>query len=91
MEHMKNTGFLRCYKCCSYYHFAKDCIKEETCGVVCAGKYVTKMCKSEKIERIKLVFKTKNLNSDHLAFNTDCPCYKREIENQKSRMHNSLN
>lgn len=87
-------GILRCFKCCGYYHFAKDCTKEETCGI-CAGKHAIKECRSiikkcvnceEKIR----IFKIKNLNSDHSAFNTDCPCYKREMENHKSRIYSNL-
>jgi len=34
-------GILRCFKCCGYYHFAKDCKKEVACGK-CAGKHATK-------------------------------------------------
>lgn len=89
-----HTGMLRCFKCNGFYHFAKDCNKEETCGI-CAGKHVTKGCKSDVKKCINCeekirVYKIKNLNSDHSAFDTDCPCYKREIEKQKNKIHSSL-
>lgn len=42
-------GILRCFKCCGYYHFAKDCVKEETCGK-CAGKYATKKCNNDSLK-----------------------------------------
>lgn len=87
-------GILRCFKCCGYYHFAKDCNKEEICGI-CAGRHATKGCKGEinkcvNCEEKVRVFKIKNLNLSHSAFDTDCPCYKRELEKQKSRIHSSL-
>jgi len=39
-------GILRCFKCCGYYHFAKDCKKEVACGN-CAGKHATNECRSD--------------------------------------------
>jgi len=83
-------GILRCFKCCGYYHFAKDCTKEEICGI-CAEKHATKGCKREIKkcvnceEKIK-VFKIKNLNLNHSPFDTDCLCYKKKMEKQKSRI-----
>lgn len=84
------VGILRCFKCCGYYHFAKDCKKKETCGN-CAKQHATKECKSETKkcvnceEKIK-VFKIKNLKSDHSAYDSNCPCFKKEIEKQKDRI-----
>lgn len=40
-------GILRCYKCCGFYHFAKDCNKKEMCGN-CAGQHTTKECRSQE-------------------------------------------
>lgn len=87
-------GILRCYKCCGYYHFAKDCKKEETCGN-CAGKHSTKKCGSDIQKYINCeekirIFKIKNLNSNHSAFDTDCPCYSKELNKQKSKIQNSI-
>lgn len=59
---------LRCYKCCGYYHLAKDCTKKETCGN-CANHHATKEYKSEIKkcvnceEKIKS-YKIKNLKSE---------------------------
>lgn len=89
-----HIGILRCFKCCGYYHFAKDCKKEENCGK-CAGKHATNECRSELRkcvnceEKIKS-FKLKNINSDHSAFDTSCPYYKRELEKQKNKIISSL-
>jgi len=87
-------GILRCFKCCGYFHFAKDCVKKETCGL-CAGQHITKECESttrkcanceDKITKMKI----KNLKSDHSAYDRDCPCLKREIEMYKSKIQSSL-
>lgn len=84
------VGILRCFKCCGYYHFAKDCTKKETCGN-CAKQHATKECNSETKkcvnceEKIR-VFKIKNLKSDHSAYDSNCPCFKKEIEKQRDRI-----
>lgn len=87
-------GILRCYKCCGYYHFAKDCNKKETCGK-CAGQHATKECISQEKKCVNCEdkiknFKIKNLKADHSVYDNNCPCYKREIEKQKSKICGSL-
>lgn len=88
------VGILRCFKCCGYYHFAKDCVKKEACGL-CAGQHMTKDCNSsarkcvnceDKIKKIKI----RNLKSDHSAYDNNCPCLKKEIEMYKSKMQSSI-
>jgi len=87
-------GILRCFKCCGYYHFAKDCKKEVACGK-CAGKHATNECRSDTRkcvnceEKIKN-FKLKNVNSEHVAFDTNCPYYKKELEKQKNKIIGNL-
>lgn len=88
-------GILRCYKCCGFYHFAKDCKEKETCGN-CAGQHATKDCRNQEEkkcvnceEKIKN-FKIKNLKSNHSAYDSNCSCYKRELEKQKSKIYNSI-
>lgn len=87
-------GILRCFKCCGYYHFAKECKKEEACGK-CAGKHANKECKSEVrkcviCEEKKKNFGIKNLDTSHSAFDAGCPFFKREMEKQISRISGSL-
>lgn len=83
-------GLLRCYKCCGFYHIAKDCNKQEVCGN-CAEKHTTKECKNpvkkcvnceEKIN----VLKIKNITSNHSAYDSNCACYKRDIEKQRNKI-----
>lgn len=87
-------GILRCFKCCGYYHFAKDCKREETCGK-CMGKHATKDCKSEQRNCVNCAEKSKNLkiknmNSDHSAFDSGCPYYKKELEKLRNKRNSSL-
>lgn len=83
-------GILRCYKCCGYYHFAKDCVKKETCGN-CTKQHATKECDSdirkcvnceEKIKNYKI----KSLDSNHSAYDRNCPCLKKEMEKQREKL-----
>jgi len=67
-----HIGILRCFKCCGYYHFAKNCKKDVICGK-CAENHATKECKNEirkcvKCEEKIKNFKIKNINSNHSAF-----------------------
>lgn len=85
---------VRCFKCCDYYHFAKDCTGEETCGN-CAGRHATKQYKSQVKKCVNCEdkirkFKIKNLKTDHMVYDSNCPCYKKKIEKQKSMMQSSL-
>lgn len=88
------VGILRCFKCCGYFHFARDCVKEEACGL-CAGQHMTKNCNSsrrkcvnceDKIKKMKI----RNLKSDHSAYDNSCPCLKKEIEMYKSKIQSSI-
>lgn len=85
---------LRCFKCSGYYHFAKDCKNNITCGN-CGRKHTTKECKNETKkcvnceEKIKS-FKIKDINSNHSAFDTNCPYYKKEYEKQRNKIYSSL-
>lgn len=84
---------LRCYKCCGFYNFAKDCTRKETCDN-CAGQHVTKECNNqikkcvnceEKIKHFKIA----NLDSNHSAYDSKCPCFKKELEKRMSRVRDS--
>lgn len=88
------VGILRCFKCCGYFHFAKDCVKKEACGL-CVGQHMTKDCNSvtrkcvnceNKIKKMKI----RDLKSDHSVYDNNCPCLKKEIEIYKSKMQSSI-
>jgi len=50
---------LRCFKCCGYYHFARNCKKEVACGQ-CAGKHVSRECKDKTKECVNCEDKIKS-------------------------------
>lgn len=88
------VGILRCFKCCGYFHFAKDCVKKEACGL-CAGQHMTRDCNSvvrkcvnceDKIKKMKI----RDLKSDHSAYDNNCPCLKKELEMYKSKIQSSI-
>jgi len=87
-------AILRCFKCCGYYHFARDFKKEVPCGQ-CAGKHTSRECKepTKKCvnceEKIKS-FRIKNIDSGHLAFDAECPGYIRELDKQKNKVNGML-
>lgn len=62
---------LRCYKCCGYHHFAKDCQNETKCRK-CAENHLEKDCNSQVkkcVNCVKLIeeFKLKDIKVDHCA------------------------
>jgi len=87
-------GILRCYKCCGFYHFAKDCKNKEVCGL-CASQHKTKDCRSQERKCVNCEdkirnMKIRNLKSDHSAYDNNCPCFIKEIGKYKSRIQGSL-
>lgn len=87
-------SILRCFKCCGFYHFAKDCAKKEMCGI-CAKQHSTKGCKNDSKkcvnceEKIKN-FKIKNLNTDHSAYDRNFPCLMKELGKQREKILSNL-
>ncbi|EZA50976.1 hypothetical protein X777_10541 [Ooceraea biroi] len=85
------VGILRCFKCCGYYHFAKDCSKsKEICGK-CVDQHATKDCNSETRKCINCeekirVYNIKNLKTNHSAYDNNCPCLRKEMEKQRDRI-----
>lgn len=83
----------RCFKCCGFNHYAKECKGQLTC-FKCGGSHNGKECKSEKSECVNCVKKYNKLKdkSDfdieslkHNAYSKNCPVYVALIEKQKKR------
>lgn len=79
----------RCFKCWGYYHIAKNCKRDETCHK-CAGKHKASECTGTRNKCINCMFKIKTynlkINDEHDALSTECPTYKRAIEEEKRRV-----
>lgn len=63
---------MRCYKCQSYQHIAKNCWKQAICAL-CAGDHNTKDC-AHKNEKHKCV----HCSGEHQAGSEQCPIFIRE-------------
>ena len=75
----------RCYRCQSYGHVARDCQRQEKCGI-CAEPHPTKIClqKREKNQEIKR--RCANCKGNHVAASAACPVRReraREITNAR--------
>lgn len=91
IEHLNVS---RCFKCCGYNHYAKECKRELACGK-CGDAHSTKTCEKTDLKCTNCAHKNKKKNNNdkvddkHNAFDKKCPIYikiaesykKREIEN----------
>lgn len=82
----------RCYKCCRYFHKARDCRGEETC-VRCAGNHNSKDCTVHDNEmrcvnciNYNKYNKQEKINENHSAFDRDCPCLHIATEKYKQNI-----
>lgn len=89
------VSVLRCFKCCGYNHFAKDCKREIKCRR-CAGNHIEKECKSDKKKcancfRMLEEFKMNDIKTDHFASDTSCEYYKRIIKKAEKNINYCAN
>ena len=82
----------RCYKCCRFNHYARDCRSEETCPV-CAGNHKMKECKATRAEHRCInctVYNKFNQNKKvpetHTALDRECPSMKAMLEKYKQNI-----
>jgi len=81
---------LKCFKCCGYYHFARNCKKDVACN-----KHAFKECKSKakqcvNCEKKIKSFRINNIDLSYMTLNVMYPHYKRELEKQKNILNNTL-
>lgn len=83
----------RCFKCCGFNHYAKDCKSNITCAK-CGGSHDSKQCNSEETKCANCVKKYNRLKDKtdfdveslkHHAYNKCCPIYIELIDKQKKR------
>lgn len=84
---------IRCFKCWSFNHFAKQCNRDVVCRI-CAGKHRESECQSgikKCINCIEWVNKSKQLNwnSDHMATDSNCGCYIKMREKEQIKIVNN--
>lgn len=76
-------GVIQCYKCAAFGHFSRDCEGQETC-FKCGSNHKTADCESEEMKCVNCSNKVRklkiNLNVNHAAYDRECACYKRVVE-----------
>lgn len=76
-------NILRCFKCGGYNHFAENCRNKTSC-FKCSAEHSTKECTSTERKCTNCIHKNQklgiNLDVDHTALDSNCPCYKRIVD-----------
>lgn len=79
---------VRCFNCSAYHHTAKNCSSMARCSM-CSEEHKLSECKSTKpcCINCKVASKTLKMQIDtsHPANSSDCPVYKRKVEQQQRR------
>lgn len=72
----------RCYKCCGFSHKSSICKHGQKCSR-CAGSHKHSECKSSQLCCVNCKFANEkynmNLETNHHAWNKECPVYKRRL------------
>lgn len=80
---------LRCFTCGDYNHLARNCNGEAAC-LNCAQNHKTVECNSDAfkcINCVKAINKLKiRIDCNHSALDKECPCYKRVVERNASKI-----
>jgi len=79
----------RCFKCCGYNHKSRQCKNRLAC-LKCGGEHLMKDCgaRNNVCVNCKVAVEKLNVRLDifHPAYSTQCPVYKKKLENEKKRM-----
>lgn len=81
----------RCFKCCGFGHFSKDCNRDDVCPR-CSEAHDVKACNSSILKCIhcaNAVKHNKEIKFDHAVWNSsECFVYKQKLQQFKSDMFN---
>lgn len=79
----------RCYKCCGFFHNSTECKQTQKCSQ-CAGSHKHSECKSKNHCCINCKHANDkynlNLETDHHAYDKQCPVYKRRLGSVKNKI-----
>lgn len=79
----------RCYKCCEYTHFGKDCKYDNNVCGVCAGDHEERECKSEDKKCINCMRMNEKFQTeyptDHAVFDPVCLVYHKKMKVARER------
>lgn len=83
----------RCYKCCGFFHKSDECKQEQKCSR-CAGSHKFSECKNKKMCCVNCRKANEKLNTNfetnHHAWNKDCPVYTRRLSSLVNKIEYNL-
>lgn len=83
------VNIIRCYNCCAYGHFMKDCKSSIVCAK-CASDHATRDCSADNENCANCLSHNKRLNlgldTSHAALSVECPVYLRLLKQRRSRI-----
>lgn len=83
----------RCFKCLAYGHKAAECTQDVSCSK-CAGNHNSNECNTESVMCINCVRASKKykikIDTEHNAFDKNCTCYKRAIEQATNKTNYAI-
>ena len=68
------TIIIRCFKCCAFGHFSKDCQKPKAC-FKCGGNHLAKNCQVNELKCSNCVAEKRQNDVNHSVLSNDCPQY----------------
>lgn len=84
------VSVLRCFRCWKFGHFAEKCTEKQVCPK-CNLNHKMEECTSNYLECTNCrycsdVLKIPGIKSDHHVFDSNCPCYQKQLKKSKDRI-----
>lgn len=81
----------RCYKCCNFYHLAKDCNRESHTCPKCAGSHTIDKCESNAFKcilcsNLQTANHNKVIDINHAVWDRNCHIYQEHLAKLKNNI-----
>lgn len=87
------VSITKCYNCNQYNHTSKNCPNSKSCGKCASIHHESKSCDSKKFHCINCKLSNDkyklNLNTEHSAYNIECPTYIRLLNSERGKIQYS--
>lgn len=84
------VSIIKCYNCNQYNHTSKECPNSKTCGKCASIHHESKDCSSRTYSCINCKLSNDkfklHLNTDHSAYNIECPTYIRHLNSERAKI-----
>lgn len=88
VDHLK---VIRCFKCCGFGHFSKNCEHRDAVCSKCANNHKFKDCDSDKSQCMNCITQNrlfkKNLPTNHMSNDSACPTFQAYLLKIKSKIN----